>query len=551
MRKSRQTGKENRFIYGCGNIIVFLSLLFVLVLLWMALVSTSVISPDYNEHTYFTESSVFWILLPVGLMILIWKMKKTDLIREINENEKLFQRILMVVFLILAGILSWWILYLSAQPKADQQLVMETVRHMRFGDFIDFEKGGYVSMNHQQYGIVCVEYLLSFLLGSENYLALQLCNVPGVILCYFLMERIVKETGGSQWQRLMTVMLCLLFFPFSMYVVFVYGTVWGMAFALGAVYLEIRFFHERKWQDLVLSVISIGMAVFLKSNYEIFAVGMMITGILETIREKKAGLLLLPLLVMGMLAGEHGCSEGMIHHLAGDEYAPSMSTWTWIAMGTSENTIMADGWYSDAIGKEIYREANGDLKIDEILTREIVQNNRKIYQDHPERFLQFLLKKTASQWNNPTFQGFWIVQRAPHQKTRLTENPFVRNAYRYLKGIQILILTGAILDLLLSEKRKPEDLILLLIFAGGFVFHLFWEAKCQYTVVYFLLLIPYAVDGYRMFAGSDQRKRIIPVLTAVVLLSCVLPYVSADVRTLQKDAWPAIQDTQDPYGFTS
>ncbi len=27
--------------------------------------------------------------------------------------------------------------------------------------------------------------------------------------------------------------------------------------------------------------------------------------------------------------------------------------------------------------------------------------------------------------------------------------------------------------------------------------HIFWEAKCQYTIIYFIVLIPYAFAGYQ------------------------------------------------------
>ena len=35
-----------------------------------------------------------------------------------------------------------------------------------------------------------------------------------------------------------------------------------------------------------------------------------------------------------------------------------------------------------------------------------------------------------------------------------------------------------------------------MVFVGGFLFQLFWETYSQYTLIYFLLLIPYAVSGY-------------------------------------------------------
>lgn len=42
---------------------------------------------------------------------------------------------------------------------------------------------------------------------------------------------------------------------------------------------------------------------------------------------------------------------------------------------------------------------------------------------------------------------------------------------------------------------KLHRLLLPTIFIGGFLFHLFWEAKGQYTITYFILLIPYCARG--------------------------------------------------------
>ena len=42
---------------------------------------------------------------------------------------------------------------------------------------------------------------------------------------------------------------------------------------------------------------------------------------------------------------------------------------------------------------------------------------------------------------------------------------------------------------------KLHRLLLPTIFIGGFSFHLFWEAKSQYTITYFVLLIPYCAKG--------------------------------------------------------
>ena len=48
------------------------------------------------------------------------------------------------------------------------------------------------------------------------------------------------------------------------------------------------------------------------------------------------------------------------------------------------------------------------------------------------------------------------------------------------------------------KKIQTLELIFPIVFIGGFLFHLIWEAKCQYTITYFILLIPYAIVGYKI-----------------------------------------------------
>ena len=45
------------------------------------------------------------------------------------------------------------------------------------------------------------------------------------------------------------------------------------------------------------------------------------------------------------------------------------------------------------------------------------------------------------------------------------------------------------------------------IMMGAFVFYMFWEAKSQYTLPYYYLLIPYAVMGWQqLIRGKNNGK---------------------------------------------
>ena len=72
---------------------------------------------------------------------------------------------------------------------------------------------------------------------------------------------------------------------------------------------------------------------------------------------------------------------------------------------------------------------------------------------------------------------------------------------------QTFIYMGAFLFLLFAgRKLRWEQLIPAVIFIGGFLFHMAWEGKGQYTICYFILLIPYAYAGFgqtiQWLAGS-------------------------------------------------
>ena len=73
-------------------------------------------------------------------------------------------------------------------------------------------------------------------------------------------------------------------------------------------------------------------------------------------------------------------------------------------------------------------------------------------------------------------------------------------AYYQMAGImdylQTVILAGCVSFFILEDKRRPRETLLPAVaFFGGFVFHMFWEAKSEYVLPYFLMLFPYSVRG--------------------------------------------------------
>ena len=63
----------------------------------------------------------------------------------------------------------------------------------------------------------------------------------------------------------------------------------------------------------------------------------------------------------------------------------------------------------------------------------------------------------------------------------------------YLKAIIFIIFGTVILFMIQNRKRlSNETILLLLVFLGGFFFHILWEGKSRYIIPYLIILIPLA-----------------------------------------------------------
>ena len=76
----------------------------------------------------------------------------------------------------------------------------------------------------------------------------------------------------------------------------------------------------------------------------------------------------------------------------------------------------------------------------------------------------------------------------------------------YCDIIQNIIYIGASYCLIFRWRGlTTKQITLIVIFLGGFTFHLFWETKSDYVLPYFLLLIPYAAAGWHDIIFTNRK----------------------------------------------
>lgn len=479
-----------------------IAILFLFIIVWLIAVagfSTSYINIS-TEYTYFVEDNIFGNLIicsiPVGLAFFIKKKCQKRWVQYfVTKNSK-------AILLLCIGVIGTLIVLCgSTIPRSDQIEIIKAAQGLKQGDFTMFKTGGYMQMCQNQNGIVVFLYFLSIFFGENNYIVFQLLNVAALVLIYKELSEIAACIGINKRCQLAILFFGIFFLPLTLYTTFVYGTLISLALALKAVKHELTFFQNWKWCDLLLAACSITFSIMFKSNSLIFMIAMMFYAFLKMAgnHRKQIFIFLLTILLFQWFQG--AAVESFIENKIGQPMERGISPWAYIAMGLQEGD-KADGWWNK-YNSVSYFENDCDTEKQAKEAKQYIQDRLDYFVNNWEYAVQFMGHKLASQWNNPTFQCFWVINK---QQSNIEQPKWIKRIYsvrgqnflgKILNRLQFIILMGSLLFGVFDTSRGKNGWILLqTIFVGGFLFHVFWEAKCQYTLPYFMLLVPIAVKGY-------------------------------------------------------
>lgn len=433
--------------------------LFLIINIWLFLLSifsTSRLTSDASEHTYYIgDHAWLHIIILVVLIAAAFYLVRNNIFTRINSylsnNEKTFIRIRNICLIIIGISGAAWVLLTQSNAGADQYYVLDAARGLRNGDYSAFRYNGYIAKYTNQIGLLFIEYIIGFIVGDYNYLFWQLLNVVMIVFTYKMFSDILGILKLPRIASLSTIILGILFFPWTLYSVFIYGNVAGLFFATSAFKYTMLFidslkeFNSFKISYIVISAVSMMLSVMVKNNYLIFMIALIIYTVAEALRHRNIQIILVTCAVIAGFAIQAIVPKLVIEKISGCNLGSGASSWTWIAMGLhpSDGNVYADGWYSGRIAA-------------------FYENN------------DYDTKKEAE------------VSKAEIKGT--------------FAGAAVLPLT----------------------FIGGFIFHLFWEGKCQYTLPYFMLLLPLSIIGFYSMAkklSSVSKKYLYKCgVFAVILL---------------------------------
>ena len=476
-------------------------------------------------------NNIFTIILLIAIFVALYIfLDKINNIKLKKKTKTILFIALLIIYLI-AQIL--WINIRKAYPIYDQYEVYNDAKIIAEGNINELIKNEYLQMCPHQITLITFYALIFKVCGSTNAVILQYLNAIAntfTILGLYLIAKIISDKKNTL-NSFAVIFLSVAFIPLSMLSTFVYGDMLGLAFGVFSTYFVIKYVKLQKIKYLIISGILMSLACYCRTNMLIFFIALTIYLLIDYIKfifltkEDKINskfnkvlkaiikIIFICLFIIICLLPTNLVKSYMSNklQLAKENQFPTIGH---INHGISYEGYRGPGWYVDKYIDEW--KANGHNN--EIL-KERVKSFINEYIYNPIRCFSFFINKIVSIWNEPTFGSVWYnTESMKINDEEITKEEF--NSYYNLtlsikdkqlifiiigKIILIIIYSSIFLLLIRNKNITNEQMLLILIFLGGFAFQLFWEGKSRYILPFVLMLIPLASIGIKeniQFANS-------------------------------------------------
>lgn len=486
------------------TITLIFAFLFLMILTYNSFFSTTIFKENWNESTQFIADNPFSILIFIMkvlfIIILISKFIKFN-----KNNDK---NILFICMFVAVLVSLFFMLLLHQEPLADQATVLNYASRLNEDLTFALKKGTYLATYPNNLGMTWILQQLLYWFNDYASLAFLIINVIAVGFIVKMLHDITDILFNNYKTNIITTILVTLFTPLMLYVTFLYGNLLSMVLSLIALKYSIKFYQKCNFLNCIIGAISILLAIITKQNSLIILVAIIILNLCALLKKLNVKFIFSILIIclsytLGMNYFYSYYEDN--YHLDRNHAFPMVS---FVEMGISDNGNLGPGWYDSNLLRRFGSYNYDTKKMIESSLDNIDQRIEEFKKDNNMLF-DFAYSKFVSQWNDPTFQSIWI-QRSNTVANNIYGNSDIKSEFAndllvgknqekyidYMNYMHAIISLGALLYVILRIKRHEIDtLILLVCVLGGFIFHMFWEAKGQYTLSYFILLIPYCAKS--------------------------------------------------------
>ena len=506
--------KWNIFNKICSYGVVIIALIFSGFIAINSMIQTSVIDPKnfVGEKILYEKDNLFlnilFILLFVFIALALYNLK--DYILKINDRTIM---VALFIYTVVVGII--WVLKVQSVPQTDAGYVFSAVQGSIKGDMTPFrelndamfKRQSYFHLYSYQLGMVFIEELICRIGGHETALFLEVVNVVALASAYVALLKIAKKIWNKKGLLfVMAIFLATALQPI-LFTTFGYGNIISFSAGIWATYFSIKFMHSEskfKWVSLIFSVVFVTISVLAKYNSMIIMLSIVIGLIIFIINKKDWKyfvaipiFILVPILASNLVVRHYEDKATM-------DYRDGVSQKLYLCMGLNDSA-MAPGWYN-GIAKGLFTKYNNQIEPAEKEADENISARMKTFREDPAYAYDFFSKKVLSQWNEPSFESIWVSQVKSHYYGNVEKTSWLDGVYNGDIGkrlyayfdihqmIMMLLLVAGLIALL-KYKFNPDVISLLTILVGGYLYHLLFEGKSQYILVYYILIVFFASFG--------------------------------------------------------
>lgn len=509
---------NNIFSDGLSTIIMFISLIFMIFILFISVKYNAVVETTFRENVVisFNEKNIYIIFI---LFFCLFITLGAKILKKINS------KYFLIAIIIIFNIIGLYLVFnadVFLRP-ADQIKCIDIAKRINQGNYSDFKKMTYLSRYPFQLGwISFLRILLSF---SQNITFFYFVNLIFTNIIIITIWLISKEGVESNLSQNTTALLSVVFLPHLFNILFIYGNIPGLAFALLSILLQLKLLSEsnnkRKIIYILLSLLFMFISYTLKNNYQIFIIAQVILYMLVAIKKIDWKLMIIGIITLLIIP---------LNTVLLNAYYPQLDSKNvnlksgqpkvaWVVMGLQKNNWSNNsGWYSN-YATDLYVKENWNINRIKKQSKKDLKKQIIKMKNNPKETREFFINKYISTWADPMFQSVWngpLPTLGGKMHTKIMQLIYSPNGntilYKFIanisRGAVWLILILNIIYTILCIKRKdllPYTIIALLYLVGGFMFHTIWETKSQYVWQYITCIIPLAGWGLDKINSKIDR----------------------------------------------
>lgn len=508
--------------------VVLVGLLFAMVSVYSILQTCRFDSQNPSaENILFCNDSV---ITNIGLIVLTI-LGLLVLIRKNVHLSKASTPLIVGVMIIIVSVMSVvWVITVKSMASGETQTMLSTAKEAAQGKYDRFTAPysgdySYYQFYPFQLGYVFFAEILFKIFGTETTEQLfQIINVISLDFAYVALVMVTKRIFNRKAVTNMTAIALVVCFQPMFITTLTNGVLIGLALALWAVFFTLRFMQEDKLLFAGLSALLITLSVLIKYTYMVVLIALVIALLLHIIDKVKlislaiiALMILCPIGLQMALEQSYGAKSGASINT---RVTPALYAY----MGVTEEDTSARyaGWFSFIGVNTLTKNQLDEAAADKVANEAIKERRDQLSKEG--RLVEFYSSKLLSEINEPSFQSIWVSQVHEHDFPEATEEnpePFPKLAksvytgglsrlldrwFNYYNMIIFLGFTAGMVWLIVRKKLNPGMAILPAAVFGGIIYHTICEAKSQFMLPFFVMLIPFAVYGILESIQALRKK---------------------------------------------